>query len=125
MVLALFCVGIFLGRRALLANAFSRRLTGAVVVTGCLHLLDRIFARALGTPVQQVLRTDLLVTAAVMLSAGITLHRGLLWLALLPLGALGLTALLPQAIGAIFQTTLLLMLSGGVLLHYRVARAAA
>ena len=70
---------VFVGRRSLLATRLNRRIAGVVAIVIVGPLVNRTAGALLDAPLQQVVVSDLILSAAVCITAALMLHWGF-WL---------------------------------------------
>ncbi len=115
-ILAVILVGLYVGRRALLRNAFNRQVVGTLVVALALIVYSRLLAFVVPVSAAEVLTRDSLVAAAVFTIATFTLVRWAAWVVVIMLATAFGCAWLPERALQVF--------SAGTILSIAVATAA-
>ena len=84
-VLAVFFVAVWIGRRSILSTRINRRLVGLVAISGLGALAQRVVGALAGLDMRDTVLQNFVLVFVVCITGGVTLHWGFFWSA----GALG------------------------------------
>ncbi|MCB9585664.1 MAG: serine/threonine protein kinase [Polyangiaceae bacterium] len=96
---------LFGARKALLTNAFNRRLMGTLMLVLLGMLADRLIGWTLGTEPYTILVHDQLLMVLGVAVVSLTLNRNLMWMLVPLIPGLVITAAVPSLVPAVFSIT--------------------
>lgn len=109
-VLVVYVLFLFIGRRSLLATRLNRRIAALIGLGIAGPLLNRVLAAQLAAERQQVMVSDLALTAAVMACAGFMLNKSFFLAALFFAAGAVASVVLPQHLSLVYGLTAVLSL---------------
>ncbi len=92
-VLAVFGVAVFIGRRSILSTRLNRRLVGMVGAAGVGVLVERVVCALLGMSARDTVINNFVLVMMVCITGGLTVHWGFYWSAAALLAGLVAAAL--------------------------------